>query len=53
MSVFRKLSLKLVEEIEDLIAWNLSFGIPIEDTVNDLDYLNENEKKYIIMLYNE
>jgi len=31
------------DEIEDLIGWNLSFGITIEETLEDIDmmeYLN-------------
>ena len=32
-----------MDEIEELIAWNLSFGIPIKDTlemINRLQYLD-------------
>ena len=37
------LDAKEMDEIEELIAWNLSFGIPIKDTlemINRLEYLD-------------
>ena len=37
------LDAKEMDEIEELIAWNLSFGIPIKDTlemINRLQYLD-------------
>lgn len=26
-----------IDEIEDIVYWNLSFNIPIKDTLNDLN----------------
>jgi len=30
-----------IEELEDLIAWNLSFGIPIHETLKELKIKKE------------
>jgi len=40
---YRMLTTEEMDEIEELIAWNLSFGIPIKDTlemINRLQYLD-------------
>tara|TARA_R110001632_G_scaffold103407_2_gene212031 strand:- start:47 stop:163 length:117 start_codon:yes stop_codon:yes gene_type:complete len=29
-----------IEEIEDLVSWNLSFGIPIKETLKELERLD-------------
>ena len=33
------MDLEEIEEIEDLVFWNLSFGISIEDTLKDINKL--------------
>jgi len=40
---YRMLTTEEMDEIEELIAWNLSFGITIKDTlemINRLEYLD-------------
>ena len=41
-----------IEEIEDLIAWNLSFGIGIKDTLKEIDRLDLLELFYPF-IYND
>ena len=33
-----------IEELEDLIAWNLSFGIPIHETLKELKIKKSSQK---------
>ena len=44
------MNIELYEMYEDLINWNLSFGISVDDTINQLD-IEDAEKKELKKLY--
>ena len=39
------------EEIEDMICYNLSYGIDVETTLSYFDNIDEDTKKYFIKIY--
>ena len=45
-------TIEQLDEIEDTIAWNLSFNIKPEETLDDCFKLTDEEKKFID-LFNE
>jgi hypothetical protein len=44
------MNIELLLLYEDLINWNLSFGVPVEDTISELDIKDE-EKEELKKLY--
>ena len=41
-----------LDEMEDLISWNLSFGVQAKDTINRLR-ISDDEKSYLYNIYRD
>tara|TARA_Y100001973_G_C5142416_1_gene303658 strand:+ start:785 stop:937 length:153 start_codon:yes stop_codon:yes gene_type:complete len=44
-------TIEQLDEIEDTIAWNLSFNIKPEETLDDCFELTDEEKKFILQIF--
>ena len=46
------MNVDLLEEIEDRVCWNMSFGIEPAETIEEFD-LSRAEKDYLITMYKD
>jgi len=46
------MNLEKLEELEELISWNLSFGIYAEETLRFVNDISDEEKKELLSIFN-